>query len=181
MIPERERQRALERQRKEQRKKERVELREERLHVEAVLGKSLEKDIKFDPETMEDEHVGDLDREMSEGSAASGGANSGSAPSAAAAAAAAGAPGAPSSAASSAAGSSRDADPVSSDPAPSSSIVPPPLPSVDHEREHDRSAHEFGVVSHKEEWPKVAHAQNHDISHSEAVSCAALCALSRDI
>lgn len=43
----------LEKQRKEQRKKERVELREEKHHVEAKLsGRD-----KFDPETMEDEHA----------------------------------------------------------------------------------------------------------------------------
>ncbi|KDR08899.1 Beta-amyloid-like protein, partial [Zootermopsis nevadensis] len=50
---EKERQRELERQRKEQRKKERVELREEKHHVDAKLSGH----DKFDPETMEDEHV----------------------------------------------------------------------------------------------------------------------------
>ncbi|KAJ8888613.1 hypothetical protein PR048_008105 [Dryococelus australis] len=50
---ERERQRQLEKQRKEQRKKERVELREEKQRVEANLGDH----EKFDPETMEDEHL----------------------------------------------------------------------------------------------------------------------------
>ncbi|GFG35780.1 hypothetical protein Cfor_03950 [Coptotermes formosanus] len=50
---EKERQRELEKQRKEQRKKERVELREEKHRVEAKLnGRD-----KFDPETMEDEHM----------------------------------------------------------------------------------------------------------------------------
>ncbi|CAG2068854.1 unnamed protein product, partial [Timema podura] len=51
---ERERQRQLEKQRKEQRKKERVELREEKQRVEATL----DGHDKFDPETMEDEHMG---------------------------------------------------------------------------------------------------------------------------
>lgn len=53
MCSEKERQRELERQRKEQRKKERVELREEKHHVDAKLSGH----DKFDPETMEDEHV----------------------------------------------------------------------------------------------------------------------------
>lgn len=53
---EKERQRELEKQRKEQRKKERVELREEKHRVEAKLnGRE-----KFDPETMEDEHVEEM-------------------------------------------------------------------------------------------------------------------------
>ena len=53
MSAEKERQRELEKQRKEQRKKERVELREEKHRVEAKLnGRD-----KFDPETMEDEHM----------------------------------------------------------------------------------------------------------------------------
>nr|CAD7457824.1 unnamed protein product [Timema tahoe] len=54
VVSERERQRQLEKQRKEQRKKERVELREEKQRVEATL----DGHDKFDPETMEDEHMG---------------------------------------------------------------------------------------------------------------------------
>jgi DNA replication initiation complex subunit (GINS family) len=50
---EKERQRELERQRKEQRKKERLELHEENHHMEPKLSGH----DKFDPETMENEHV----------------------------------------------------------------------------------------------------------------------------
>lgn len=44
----------LEKQRKEARKKERQELREEKQRIESSLGQKID---KFDPETMEDEHV----------------------------------------------------------------------------------------------------------------------------
>jgi hypothetical protein len=93
---EKERQRELEKQRKEQRKKERVELREEKHHVEAKLSGH----DKFDPETMEDEHVDES----------------------------------------------------------ANTVLPPSLAPE-------------AAQSHTVDVAHVAHAQAHDVSHSEAVSC----------
>lgn len=148
-LEEKERQRALERQRKEQRKKERVELREEKMRVEAAFGKTLAKESKFDPETMEDEHEDSDSSNQEDLPMVSSSSNNNNIVS-------------------------------SSSASTTSSTAAPPAPAMpaerehtrerEHEREHDRPtppAPELAVLSHKEEGPKVAHAQTHDVSHGE--------------
>ncbi|XP_052127408.1 amyloid-beta-like protein isoform X2 [Frankliniella occidentalis] len=164
---EKERQRALERQRKEQRKKERVELREEKLRVEAAFGKTLSKEANAD--TMEDDHD---DRDVSDNSSNQedsllslplAGSSTGS--------------------------SSSSVSFTSSSPAPAPAAAPIEREHEreqqreqqrEHEREQQRErererererptppAPELAVLSHKEEGPKIAHAQTHDVSHGE--------------